>query len=107
MCGSRTLLQIKTEKFRTVLCIEQKKIIPLRLSESCPTLRKSGSERSTFLTINKNMNNLRKQDMRAEYSAPECYVLGMHAENVFAVSSQSLQSSMSADSAEEKYYGSF
>lgn len=25
MCGSRTLLQIKTEKFRTVLCIEQKK----------------------------------------------------------------------------------
>ena len=56
---------------------------------------------------NKNMNNLRKQDMRAEYSAPECSVLGVHAENGFAESSQSLQSSMSADSAEEKYYGSF
>ena len=51
------------------------------------------------------MNNLRKQDMRAEYSAPECYVLGMHAENVLAVS-QPL-TSMSVDSAEENYYGSF
>lgn len=52
------------------------------------------------------MNNLRKQDMRAEYSAPECFVFGVHAENGFA-ESQPLKSSMSADSAEEKYYGSF
>ena len=53
------------------------------------------------------MNNLRKQDMRAEYSAPKCSVFGVHAENGFAVSGQSLQSSMSAESAEDKYYGSF
>ena len=52
------------------------------------------------------MNNLRKQDMRAEYSAPKCSVFGVHAENGFA-ESQPLKSSMSAESAEDKYYGSF
>lgn len=62
----------------------------------------------TFLTITnttKNMNNLRKQDKVAEYSAPECSVFGVCAENGFAASK--LNATMSVDSAEEKYYGSF
>ncbi len=51
------------------------------------------------------MNNLRKQDKVAEYSAPECSVFGVCAENGFAASK--LNATMSVDSAEEKYYGSF
>lgn len=51
------------------------------------------------------MNKLRKQDKRAEYSAPECSVFGVCAENGFADST--VKTSMSVDSAEEKYYGSF
>ena len=51
------------------------------------------------------MDNLKKQNVRVEYSAPECSVFDVCIENGFADSR--VTSSMSVDSAAEKYYGSF